>query len=64
MFQDEAYAHIESAEVDKVKDAVQVVLTWYDTTLQKQIALPQNIDPVVTVAEIKTQHKVSWKYSY
>lgn len=54
---DEAYAHIESAEVDKVKDAVQVVLTWYDTTLQKQIALPQNIDPVVTVAEIKTQHK-------
>merc|ERR1712136_582500 len=54
---DEAYKHIESVEVDKVKDAVQVVLTWYDSTLQKQISLPQNIDPVVTVADIQAQHK-------
>ena len=61
--QDEAYKHIEAADVDKVKNAVQTVLDWYDSTLQKQIALPQNIDPVVTVAEISSQLKVTRNYT-
>jgi hypothetical protein len=54
---DEAYSHIEAADVDKVKTAVKVVLDWYDSTLQKQMVLPENIDPVVTVAEITSQLK-------
>lgn len=57
--QDEAYNHIEQAEMDKVKEQVTAKRTWHDSQLQACHALTKTANPPVTAAQIKAELKVT-----
>lgn len=54
---DEAVAHIDQKDVEKVHAEVTSVSTWFNQTIQKQNMIELHQDPVMTIADLKHKMK-------
>ena len=58
VLQDEKYAHLEQADMDKVRTAIAEKASWMETQIGKFNTLPLPADPAVSVSQINSQREV------
>lgn len=56
---DEVFNHLDSSEIEKVKEQVQGKREWYNTQMQACQTLVKSVDPPVTCTQIRAELKVS-----